>query len=129
VAIEIATNGIRHRLTREFEHGLKTKVLIDGRPYELADVSEWALSALGWPVLHIPLGVNPATATKETPLSFRDLLRHIYRRETSWADFASREEEFLRRAVVSLFLGFAPQRYESATFELAQATRALAQAQ
>lgn len=129
VAIEIATNGTRHRLAREFKHGLRTKVLIDDQPYELADVSEWVLRALAWPVLQIPLGVNPATATKEHPLSFRDLLRHIYRRETSWAEFASKEEEFLRRAVVSLFLGFAPQRYESATFELGQATRALAQAQ
>ncbi|MFO6453393.1 MULTISPECIES: hypothetical protein [unclassified Aeromicrobium] len=129
VAIEIATNGTRHRLVREFKHGLKTKVLIDGEPYELADVSEWVLSTLGWPVLQIPLGVNPATATKEHPLSFRDLLRHIYRRETSWAEFASKEEEFLRRGVVSLFLGFAPQRYESATFELGQASRTLARAE
>lgn len=129
VAIEIATNGTRHRLTRDFKYGLKTKVLIDDEPYELADVSEWVLRALAWPVLQIPLGVNPATATTEHPLSFRDLLRHIYRRETSWAEFASKEEEFLRRAVVSLFLGFAPQRYEGATFELGRATRALAQAQ
>jgi hypothetical protein len=129
VAIEIATNGARHRLVREFKYGLKTKVLIDGQSYELPEVSDWVLRALGWPVLQIPLGMNPSTATQETPLAFRALLRHMYRRETSWTEFASQEEEFLRRAVVSLFLGFAPQRYESATFELGQATRALGHAE
>lgn len=129
VAIDIATNGVRHRLVRELRYGLKTKVLIDGEIYELPEVSDWVLGALGWPVLQIPLGMNPATATQETPLAFRALLRHMYRRETSWTEFASQEEEFLRRAVVSLFLGFAPQRYESATFELGQATRALGQAE
>jgi len=129
VAVEITTNGVRHRLVREFRHGSKTKIRIDGQPHEISEISDWVLGALGWPVLHIPLGVNPSTATQETPLGFRALLRHIYRREASWTEFASQEEEFLRRAVVSLFLGFAPQRYESATFELGQAVRTLGQAE
>lgn len=131
LAIDIAIDGIRHRLTREFGFGQRTRVQIDDEPDPptAADLSNWLMRRLGWPQLQIPLGRNPATATQQTPLTFRALLRHIYRREDSWTDFAIREQEFLRRAVISLFLGFAPQRYETAEYDLGRAQRDLASAE
>jgi hypothetical protein len=130
LSIEIAVDGERHRLTREFGFGQRGVVQIDdegGIP--VAQMSDWLLGKLGWPRLSIPLGRNASTATQQTPLSFRSALRHMYRREDSWTEFASKEQEYLRRAVVSLFLGFAPQRYETTEYELGKAQRQLAAAE
>jgi hypothetical protein len=131
LAIDIAINGIRHRLLREFGFGQRGRIQIDNQPDPPApaELSDWLMQQLGWPQLLIPLGRNPATATQQTPLTFRAALRHIYRREDSWTDFAIREQEFLRRAVISLFLGFAPQRYETAEYDLGRAQRDLASAE
>ena len=130
VATEITIDGAPHRLTREFAFGRRGRILVDETlalsPPELSD---WLLQRLGWPRLSIPLGRNPATATQLTTLSFRSCLRHIYRKEDSWTEFANKEEEFLRRAVVSLFLGFAPSRYETAEYELGRAQREVAGAE
>lgn len=130
VAITIAINGDKHRLARDFAQGLKSKVTIDDDlPIDVSDLSPWLLGQLGWPLLEVPLGRNPLTATRKVPLTFRSPLRHMYRREDSWTEFATKEQQFLRSAVISLFLGFAPNRYETAEFELGEAQRALAAAQ
>jgi hypothetical protein len=124
-ATDIAIDGTRHRLVRGSGFGQRGRVQIDDEPQAPtpAELSDWLLRQLGWPQLQIPLGRNFTTATQQTPLTFRALLRHIYRREDSWTDFAIREQEYLRRAVISLFLGFAPQRYETAEFDLGRAQR------
>ncbi|WP_244927922.1 hypothetical protein [Nocardioides sp. W7] len=129
VAITIAINGDKHRLAREFAQGLKSKVTIDDHfPIDASDLSPWLMGKLGWPLLEVPLGRNPLTATQKVPLTFRSPLRHMYRREDSWTEFATKERQYLRSAVISLFLGFAPNRYETAEFELGEAQRALAAA-
>ena len=129
VGIDIVIDGVRHRLTRQFSHDMRTKVVVDGETVPATEVSDWLLQRLGWPSVNLPQGGNPLATRQQTSLSFRGLLRHIYRREDSWTEFAHREEELLRRAAVSLFLGFAPQRYASADYALEQAARALAVAQ
>ena len=130
LSVNIAIDGVHYRLLREFEHGRRGRVKIDDDTDLLVgEVSEWLLGKLGWPSLSIPLGRNAITATQQTPLTFRSALRHIYRREDSWTDFAAKEQEYLRRAVVSLFLGFAPQRYETADYDLGQAQREIAAAE
>lgn len=129
VAVEISIDGHFHRLVRDFRQGHRTKVAVDGTEIDVQELSRWMLQQLGWPSLTIPKGVNPSTARDQIALSFRAMLRHIYRREDSWTEFAAREEEYYRRAVVSLFLGFAPQRYESAAFDLGRAVRKLAEEQ
>jgi hypothetical protein len=130
VQLDLAIDGVRHRHTRTFEHGLRGLIVIDDDlriPVE--EWSNWMLQSLGWPTLSIPLGRNAATATQLTPLTFRSMLRHIYRREDSWTEFAYKEEEYLRRAVISMFLGFAAHRYETANYELGRAQRKLAAAE
>jgi hypothetical protein len=129
LSIEIAIDGERHRLTREFGFGQRGVVQINDAGVPVAQMSDWLLGKLGWPRLSIPLGRIASTATQQTPLSFRSALRHMYRREDAWTEFASKEQEYLRRAVVSLFLGFAPQRYETTDYELGKAQRQLAAAE
>ena len=116
-------------LTRSFDFGRRGRILVDDEDLAAGELSDWLLRRLGWPQLTIPQGINPSTATQQTPLTFRAGLRHIYRREDSWTEFASKEQEFLRRAMVSLLLGLAPSRYETAEYDLGRARRDLAAAE
>ena len=130
VGIEVSTDGDRHQIRRTFEQGMRGRIAIDSDlEIPAQDFSKWMLEKLSWPQLTIPLGRNALTASSQVPLSFRNMLRHIYRREDSWTEFAVKEQEFLRRAVVSLFMGFAQVRYETADFEMGQAIRRLAEAE
>jgi phage host-nuclease inhibitor protein Gam len=129
VSTTIRLNGHPHTLTRLLQQGRMNKVYVDGDELTDADFSDWILRELGWPNLRIPKGLHPATATELTPLSFRNLLRHFYRNEESWTSFANKEQEFIRRGVVSMLLGFARTRYDTKEFALAQAKRRLAEAQ
>lgn len=128
--VKVSINGHLHELRRESAYGSRGRIFVnDDVNMAAEELSDWLLSRLGWPSLAIPQGTNPATATSLTPLTFRSLIRHIYRREDSWTEFAYKEEEYLRRAVISLFLGFAPSRYESVEYELGRARHGLASAE
>jgi hypothetical protein len=130
VGIDIAVDGREYRLRRTFDRGQRGRISIDDQvDISAQEFSAWLLEKLAWPQLTIPLGRNALTATQQVPLSFRNMFRHIYRREDSWTEFAVKEQEFLRRAVISLFLGFAQIRYETADYELGQAQRKLAAAE
>lgn len=130
VGIDVAIDGQHYRLRRTFEQGQRGRILIDDSiEIPAQDFSKWMLERLAWPQLSIPLGRNALAATQQVPLSFRNMLRHIYRREDSWTEFAIKEQEFLRRAVISLFLGFAQNRYETADYELGRSLRRLAAAE
>lgn len=121
----IAVNGRRHSFRRDFTQGVKGKILRDDVTLmSPAEAQGWLMATLAWPQLRIPFGRVAATAVQQVPLTFRSIFRHIYRKEDSWTDFAAKEQEYLRRAVISLLLGFAPNRYENAEFELGQALRA-----
>ncbi|MFB4285541.1 hypothetical protein ACBJ59_60515 [Nonomuraea sp. MTCD27] len=129
---EILLNGVRHSLSRSLDKSSKrvTKTRVDDqRDLNARELSDWLLRELNWPNVDIPLGRNQSSATQLIPLTFRTLLRHIYRREDSWLEFAVKEEEFYRRAVISLFLGLATSRYSGEEFRLGQAERRYEEAQ
>jgi hypothetical protein len=124
--LTISTRGRQHRLHRALsrEAGPLTRIVIDENlQLSPREFDAWLLEELGWPSLMIPLGRDPQAATNLTPLTFRSLLRHIYRKENSWLDFASREEEFLRQAVISFFLGLAESRYSGEDYRFGEARR------
>jgi hypothetical protein len=125
IEVDVQFGDQVHVIRRAFdsEFGLLTRLYIDGDPMLPRDFSDWALAQLGWPVLDIPKGRVAQAATELVPLSFRTLWRHIYRREDSWLVFANQEQEFHRRAVLSLFLGLAESRYSNAEYHAAAAMR------
>lgn len=88
------------------ERGFSNKIIIEGTPIPNDEFSEKILNKLNIPLLHFPKG-NPYTERKWPPLSFRTLLRHIYRREDLWNDFAEKQFNSEQYASLSLFLGFA----------------------
>ncbi|MGW8729234.1 hypothetical protein ACWGNF_24790 [Streptomyces sp. NPDC055808] len=131
VTTELRIDGQPYELSRSWAHGSMGKVTINNEEITATEFSDWILEVLGWPNVHIPLGLNPATAPGLTPLSFRNTLRHIHRNEKSWISFANKEHEYVRRAVTSQLLGFVRPRATDARgqFDLAQATRSLNEAE
>ncbi|MFZ3572310.1 hypothetical protein ACOKM5_35870 [Streptomyces sp. BH097] len=129
ISTSLTLNGTPHTLTRSLQHGRLNKVYVDGDSLNVDVFSGWILRELGWPDLQIPKGIIAESANQLTPLSFRNTLRHIYRNEDSWTNFADKEAEFIRRAVVSQLLGFARARYSNKDFHVAQAKKRLAEAQ
>jgi len=84
----------------------KTKMLMDGTAINVADLSDLLLTNLGIPRLNFPKG-DPFAERKWPALSFRTLLRHIYRQERFWSDWADKQPEADQHASLSLFLGVA----------------------
>ena len=102
------------------EKGFSNKIIVDGTPMQYDEFSREILEKLNIPILNFPKG-NPYTERKWPPLSFRTLLRHIYRREDSWKDFADKQFDSEQYAALSLFVGFAdklfPDEYGDLVFK------------
>lgn len=95
------------RIERRWDKaGLKSKVLLNGEPLDADGFSEALLAVLGVPALHFPSG-NPYSERSWPRLSWRVLLRHIYRQERFWGDIADKQPESEQHAALALFLGIA----------------------
>ncbi len=88
------------------EKGFSNKIIIDGTPIPIEEFSQEILNQLNVPILHFPKG-NPYDEKTWPQLSFRTLLRHMYRREDLWYNFADKQFEIEQFAALSFFLGFA----------------------
>ena len=88
------------------ELGTKTKIFIDGEAFTPGDFQRFLLEKLLIPILHFPKG-NPMSGQTWPELSFRTLLRHMYRRQRFWGDLADQQPEGDQHASLLQFLGLA----------------------
>ena len=88
------------------ERGSKTKILIDGEAKTTSEYQQFLLQKLGIPILNYPKG-NPMSGQTWPELSFRSLLRHMYRRQRFWTDLADKQPEGEQHACLLQFLGIA----------------------
>lgn len=102
---------------RWHERGSKGKVFINERPILVDDFSDFLLSELNIPILHYPKG-NPYSAYSWPTLSWRTLLRHIYRKQNSWNNFADKQPEGEQHACIMQFTGLAEYLFSDAYGEL-----------
>jgi len=103
--------GETHVLERRWkEPGLAGKILVDGRKLNPDEFGEWLYDRLGIPILHFPSG-NPYGPRSWPTLSWRMLLRQIYRQEHSWTEIADKQPEREQLAVLMQFLGMASALY------------------
>lgn len=106
--VELTIDGKPMVVERRWkEKGAKGKVFVDGNAMPAADFSSFFLKALNIPVVYIPKG-NPYSQNTWPELSWRTLLRHIYRHEGSWTELALKQPEADQFAVFSQFIGSAP---------------------
>ena len=92
------------------EPGSKTKVFVDGEGLTARDFQHLLLEKLGIPLVHFPRG-NPFSGQTWPELSFRMLLRHIYRQQRFWGGIADQQIEAEQHACLLQFLGLAERIY------------------
>lgn len=92
------------------EPGSKTKVFVDGESLAARDFQHLLLEKLGIPLLHFPRG-NPFSGQTWPELSFRMLLRHVYRQQRFWGGIADQQIEAEQHACLMQFLGLAEHIY------------------
>jgi len=99
------------------EAGVKSKVIVDGEPKTLKDYREWLMERLEIPLIHYPKG-NPYGPSAWPELGWRSLYRHVYRRQTFWADLADQQPPGEQHACLLQFLGLAERLYSDQYGEL-----------
>jgi hypothetical protein len=92
------------------EPGSKTKVFVDGDDLTARDFQHLLLEKLGIPLAHFPRG-NPFSGQTWPELSFRMLLRHMYRQQRFWGNIADQQNEAEQHACLLQFLGLAEHIY------------------
>jgi predicted nucleic acid-binding Zn-ribbon protein len=97
------------------ERGFAGSVLVDNEKYSADEFSDFLLDRLGFPILHFPKG-DPYSPKRWPVLSWRSLLRHIYRQWRFWGDLADQQPHGDQLACLLMFLGVAelvyPKEYE-----------------
>jgi hypothetical protein len=99
--------------------GNKGKVFVDGMPIPADNFSSYLLPRLEIPTVHYPQG-NPLSLRTWPELSWQSLLRHIYRRQTSWGELVNKQPEVDQHACILLFLGIAEYLFSSEYEQLAE---------
>jgi len=92
------------------EAGARSKVFLDGDGKSGQEFQHWLMGKLNIPILHFPKG-NPMSGQTWPELSFRMLLRHIYRQQRFWSDLADKQPEREQHACLLQFLGLAEAIY------------------
>lgn len=82
------------------EPGTKTKIFVNDEAIPATEFSSYLMSKLDMPQLKYRSGERGWVA-----LSWRMLLRHIYRRDTSWSEIASKQPESEQLACLLHFTG------------------------
>jgi hypothetical protein len=88
------------------EPGVRGKVFVDGTAIPAREFQQWLSQELQIPALNFPKG-NPMSGQTWPELSFRMLLRHIYRQQRFWGDVADVQPEAEQHACLLQFLGIA----------------------
>jgi hypothetical protein len=110
-AAVLLIDGKELRVERRWrETGAKSKVFLDGKGMPTREFQHALMELLGLPLLSFPKG-NPMSGQTWPELSFRMLLRHIYRQQRFWSGIADLQPDAEQHACVLQFLGLAERIY------------------
>lgn len=112
-------NGKEFVIQRRWkEWGKKHKIFINEKEIKSSDFSEFLLTELEIPFLHFPKG-SPFSERSWPELSWRMLLRHIYRQQRFWSGgLASKQPDGEQYACLMQFLGLAENLFSKEYEEL-----------
>ncbi len=99
------------------EVGAKLKTFVNNEGMTAKQFSEFILGKLDIPLIQVPKG-NPYSDQTWPELSWRELLRHMYKQERFWSDFAQKQWEIVRAACILHFLDAAKQLYSDEFVQL-----------
>jgi len=121
----ISIGGEEFLLERRWkEQGKKGKVFIEGDPVDAEDAARFLMERLRIPFVRFPKG-NPYDERNWPELSWRMLLRHIYRQQRFWGDIADKQPESEQLACIFQFLGIAEHLYSEKSGKLVDARKKL----
>lgn len=107
----LSIGGEEVRIERRWRQpGAKSKVFVNGEGLPSREFQHWLMGRLNIPLLHFPKG-NPMSGQTWPELSFRMLLRHIYRQQRFWGGIADQQPEGEQHACLLQFLGLAERIY------------------
>lgn len=86
------------------EADAKTKIFVDGKGVDPKSFQQLLMDRLHIPSLNFPKG-NPMSGQTWPELSFRTLLRHLYRRQRFWTNIADQQPDGEQHACLLQFLG------------------------
>ena len=110
-AVELRIGEETFRIERRWrEPGAKGKIHVDAEIMLPKDFQHWLLDKLGIPLVNFPKG-NPMSGQTWPELSFRILLRHIYRQQRFWGGIADQQPDGEQHASLLQFLGLAEHIY------------------
>lgn len=119
-AAQVFLDGREVRVERRWrEAGAKTKVFVEGEAKSTKEFQGYLLDELDIPRLNYPKG-NPASGQTWPELSFRSLLRHVYRQQRFWGDLVDQQPDTEALACVLQFLGLAEHVFTPEYGELVQ---------
>jgi len=104
------------------EPGFKAKVIVDGSSMNRLDFCHELMTLLDIPTVHYPQG-DPYGPRSWPELSWRSLMRHIYRQQRFWTDLADRQPESEQHACLSQFLGMAKDLFSDEYGKLVQGNK------
>ncbi|MBC7949013.1 MAG: hypothetical protein H7Y42_14100 [Chitinophagaceae bacterium] len=88
------------------ELGAKTKIFVNNEGMPTREFQQFLIKKLGIPLLNFPKG-NPMSGQTWPELSFRMMLRHIYRQQRFWSGLVDLQPEGEQHACLLQFLGIA----------------------
>lgn len=101
----LTINNEPFELSRRWDkQGIKTKISVNNQFYDLKEFQHIILEQLKYPLIKYPKG-DPYSDQTWPELSWRDLLRHIYRRQHFWNDIADRQQSRTQFLCLSQFAG------------------------
>jgi len=92
------------------ELGAKTKIFVNDEGMPAREFQQLLMKKLGIPLLNFPKG-NPMSGQTWPELSFRMMLRHIFRQQRFWSGLVDQQPEGEQHACLLQFLGVAERLY------------------
>ena len=92
------------------EPGAKSKIFVDDEAFSPKEFQHFLMAKLDLPILAVPSG-NPFSGQTWPELSFRELLRHLYRQQRFWSQLVDKQPETTFDSCIQYFLGLAEYLY------------------
>lgn len=111
IALTLKIGSEEYEVERRWkETGAKSKIFVNKEGMSAKHFSEFILGKLDIPLIQVPSG-SPYGDRAWPELSWRELLRHMYKQERFWSDFAQKQSEVVRSACILHFLDAAKRIY------------------
>lgn len=113
IVLKIEIEGEEFEVERRWkEAGTKSKIIVNEKSMTTKEFSQFMLCKLCIPLIQVPSG-NPYGDRTWPELSWRELLRHMYKQERFWSDFTQKQSEIVRSACILHFMDAAKHLYSS----------------